>query len=278
MKSLMVACLLLLSTSGLATFLPENDLHLQEANFEASDMTQAEFNRIVDQVIAAYAPDALKYGGKLVGNKLWDNATVNASANQSGTTWNVNMYGGLARRGEVTKDGFALVVCHEVGHHLGGFPNYKGTWASSEGQADYFATQACARRIWKGTAAPADVDDLAKAKCDQTWPTTADRNLCYRVAMAGDSLALLLSALGGDRVPEFGTPDLSKVTATVPSHPRGQCRLDTYFAGAVCPVYLRSGFAPGKDNPNGQDSKQAEYEMLGNSCTNRPRCWFAPGI
>ena len=28
------------------------------------------------------------------------------------------MYGGLARRAEVTEDGFAMVLCHELGHHV----------------------------------------------------------------------------------------------------------------------------------------------------------------
>ena len=57
------------------------------------------------------------------------------------------MFGGLARHKLVTPDGFALVACHEMGHHLGGAPR-RGGWASNEGQSDYYATTKCARRIW----------------------------------------------------------------------------------------------------------------------------------
>jgi hypothetical protein len=61
------------------------------------------------------------------------------------------VYGGLARHGEITPDGFALVLCHEIGHHLGGVPRYSGAngWASNEGQSDYFAATKCLRRAWQ---------------------------------------------------------------------------------------------------------------------------------
>ena len=48
--------------------------------------------------------------------------------------WVVAMFGGLARRPEVTKDAFQFVVCHEVGHHLAGWP-FAYDWASNEGQS-----------------------------------------------------------------------------------------------------------------------------------------------
>ena len=70
--------------------------------------------------------------------------TVNANASQRGRTWIVNMYGGLARRPEITPDGFAMVLCHELGHHMGGFPFVSG-WAANEGQSDLFATLSCGR-------------------------------------------------------------------------------------------------------------------------------------
>jgi hypothetical protein len=269
---------LLFSSSVFAhTFMPPNNLHKQVVP-QGSSMTEAEFGDIIDSVIDVYQADAAKFGAKIQANKLWDNNTVNASANQAGNVWHVNMYGGLARRPEVTPDGFALVVCHELGHHFAGFPHYVGRWASSEGESDYFATQACARRVWGSASETVEaVDPVAKQKCDLSWATAGERNLCYRIAMGGKSLAHLLSQLGGGGVPQFGTPDTRVVPKTSTSHPAGQCRLDTYFAGALCKAKFRVGFIPGKGNPNGQDSKYAEFEMLGGSCDNRPRCWYAPG-
>jgi Zn-dependent protease with chaperone function len=53
------------------------------------------------------------------------------------------MFGGLARDPLVTKDGFSAVICHEIGHHIAGAPRKGFSWASNEGQADYFATTKC---------------------------------------------------------------------------------------------------------------------------------------
>jgi len=260
-----------------SSFMPENTLHLYPPETESS-MTEEEFSKIIDDIMAVYVPEAKKFGYNLIVDKLWKNNTVNAYASEYGTTWKVAMFGGLARRPEVTADGFALVVCHELGHHMGGYPAYPGEWASSEGNSDYWATQACARRVWGNSAskqlneeAVDSVDHFAKAKCDQAWSLQGDRSLCYRIANASHGLAKLL---GGGTTPEFNTPDTTVVRSTYFKHPNGQCRLDTYFAGGLCLTKHRNNFIPGRWNPNGQDGVLAQNESLGNSCGNRPKCWF----
>ena len=137
------------------TFLPPNQLHLMDRFDGSSNIDQALFEQISDEAINFFQTYANLHKGKLTVNKLWDDSTVNASAEQdeAGTDWTVNMYGGLARRLEVTPDGFRLVVCHELGHHFGGFAYYSDTpWAAAEGQSDYFATQACAKAMWADQA------------------------------------------------------------------------------------------------------------------------------
>jgi hypothetical protein len=261
--------LFLCSQIALGSILPPNKLHL-ETQTNASDMTKEQFERIIDEIAVIYAPEVAKHGAKLIMNKLWDNQTVNANANQSGLEWHVNMYGGLARRNEVTPDGFALVVCHELGHHLGGFPFYGESWPASEGQSDFWATQVCGKRYFGKALSEEnyEVDPIVDQKCGQDA-------LCKRLAFAGKSLAHLLSALRNGPVPDFGTPNKTVVATTLTSHPEAQCRLDTYFAGALCAAKSRLGFIPGKFNPNGQLSKFAQFEALGSSCDSRPRCWYA---
>lgn len=291
MKALL-SLLLMLSFSASASILPPNDLHLEDNLFtEDANMTEQEFSQIIDSIIDPYRDVVASHGGNLEVKKLWTNSTVNASAQQIGSSWIVNMYGGLARRPEVTQDGFALVVCHELGHHLGGYAFYgNGQWAASEGQSDYFASQACARRVWAAdTAKNAEfrnnVHPTAKSGCDTAWQTEADQNLCYRIAMAGESLAGLLAALGNATV-DFDRPDTSKVSTTNTRHPKGQCRLDTYFAGALCKAEFDPMVIPGRNHPQGQTSVDAEREAAKYSCTraafhamgNRPRCWFKPQL
>ncbi len=278
------------SQMAFASILPPNDLHLRDNPSILANMTEDEFNTIINEIVDYYRPIVEAKGATLKTNNLWTNTTVNASAQQNGNTWIINMYGGLARRPEVTPDGFAMVVCHELGHHLAGFPFYgNDDWASSEGQSDYFATQSCARQIWRTQRAEnarfADqVTEAEKQKCESAWRSDDDRNLCYRTVAAGNSLATLLSALNNGGVPKSDTPDLNQVRQTQTAHPKAQCRLDTYFAGSLCGVEFDETVIPARRHPKGQTSIEAEQTASTSSCMastgwnvgNRPRCWYAP--
>lgn len=256
-------------------FMPENDLHLQDqVNFTAG-ITQDEFEAVIDQFEEIYTPIVKAAGGKLKVNRRWSDSTVNASASQSFGTWNVNMYGGLARRPEVTKDGFALVLCHELGHHLAGFPRSSG-WAANEGQSDYFATLACGRLAWSdekdiNATFRDEIPAFPKKLCDEKWSTEDEQNLCYRSMMAGYSLGKLLGTLGGTPNVDFDTPDTDEVRRTDNAHPAGQCRLDTYMAGALCTMTFDENVIP-----------KTEAESFRYACATsdtmaaRPRCWFKP--
>ncbi len=261
-------------------FMPENDLRIevgQESLY--GGITEEEFNRVIDQAEKVYAPIVAKAGGRLKFNRLWKDATVNASATQQGKTWIVNMYGGLARHELVTSDGFLAVVCHELGHHLGGFPQKPGImgpgWASNEGQADYFATAKCMRRI----LAPEDNISVVKRVrvpsevangCAQQFKKEKEIALCVRNAMAGLSLASMLATLRNTKTPSFTTPDLNRVSTTFHDHPQAQCRLDTYFQGALCTADHRIDF--GKSDPiTGACSVEG-----GQTIGVRPTCWYKP--
>ena len=279
--------------ASFAQILPENNLHLFDDIFaKDAKMTEAEFNQLTDAVIKEWEDLAKIHGATLVANKNWTDSTVNAYATQSGKTWQVSMFGGLARRAEVTNDGFQLVVCHELGHHFAGFPFYGANdWAASEGESDYFATQVCARKIWSdepelNATYKTRISAAAVEKCDAAWSVQAERDLCYRASAGGQSLANLLAALGGQGTPKFETPDPTVVSKTNVNHPKGQCRLDTYFQGALCPTVFDVKKIPGRKHPMGQGSKDAEQEAITASCAksagfelgNRPLCWFKPQL
>ena len=252
------------------SFMPDNNLHLQDGLFD-NGMTQNDFNKIIESVEIYYAPIVKSFGAKLVINRKWSDTTVNAQAYQKGTTWYVDMFGGLARRPEITFDGFAMVLCHEIGHHLAGYP-FVEDWAANEGQSDYFAMHSCAKTIWTTTeevdTVDPVVDPVAKKICDQYAPD--DLNLCYREMNAGYSLASLLGALNGMQV-AFNTPDKTKVKKTASTHPNAQCRLDTYVAGTICNIAWDNSIIP-----------QTESESSNYLCTDavkaRPRCWFKPKV
>jgi hypothetical protein len=284
MKLLLSLFVFLATVHVNADFMPPNNLHLQDNINSRAGITEVQFNAIIDRFEKVYGPIIESHGATLKVNRLWTNATVNASAEQTGTTWIVNMYGGLARRAEVTADGFALVVCHELGHHLGGFAFKGERWAANEGQSDYYATQACARHMWANDTTQNEqsvevVDPFARNECAKAWTSKADQNLCYRIVMAGLSLGTLLN---NGVIPKFDKPDLKIVTMTNDAHPKGQCRLDTYFNGALCGTSFDMDVIPAKGHVKGQNSKEAEIVASKYSCGKtsresigaRPACWF----
>lgn len=277
--SVVIGALSVVPVSHECVFLPDNNLKIAVGSLEDKGITQAQFNAVMDQAEALYKPVIAARGANLVLKRLWDNNTVNASAQQQGNSWILNMYGGLARHATITQDGMALVVCHELGHHIGGAPKYGGDdWASNEGEADYFANLKCLRRMFASPAGrsftrPKGGDEAtARAGCEAAWKSSSDRALCTRAAMAGMSVTSLFRVLRNQTVlPKFDTPDPTVVTATEDGHPDTQCRLDTYYAGSLCTRGLNEALsetdpAVGTCTPAG-----------GQTGGYRPKCWYKPG-
>jgi hypothetical protein len=266
---------------GVKGFLPENDLRISVSEKRSGGLTEKQFNDAIDSVEKLYSPIITAAGATLVIERKWDDATVNAYAQRSGTTWKVSMFGGLARHETITSDGMALVVCHELGHHLGGAPKkasyWASSWASNEGQADYFATLKCLRRAWlsEDNAAAVSAMEVPQALtngCTAQWSTKADRDICIRGGMAGDSVAKLFAALRTQAPAKFETPDSAVVAETDDNHPAHQCRLDTYFQGALCAIsYV--------DNVSDTSEVTSTcHGSTGHKIGLRPLCWFKPSV
>jgi hypothetical protein len=283
------------SKDGKDGFVPENDMYISVNNKSMNGgLTEEQFNAALDRVETIYAPIVAQHGGKLVVVRKWDDGTVNAYAQQQGKTWMVSMFGGLARHETITEDAMSLVICHELGHHLGGAPKVGASgptsggwwggntgatglsWASNEGQADYFGTLKCLRKTFVNDDNAAivktmDVPEyLANACKKSTKGNKEDSALCIRTAMAGKSVSDLFSALS--RLPEtkFDTPDRSVVRTTDDNHPKAQCRLDTYFQASICDVSMNEEVSDTDETVGVCHSANGQTKGL------RPLCWFKP--
>jgi hypothetical protein len=266
---------------GKEGFLPENDFYISAHAKRTGGISQETFNKVIDQAETVYAPIVAQEGGVLSVERNWNDGTVNAYAQQIGSTWKVSMFGGLARHETITADGFALVVCHEIGHHIGGAPKktsyWSNSWASNEGQADYFATLKCLRKMWifEDNAAVVnrmEVPETVKAACGKQWTWNLEYNLCVRGAMAGASVSNLFAALRSQPEGSFDTPDPMIVSRTNDNHPAHQCRLDTYFQGALCEVSMN------EDVATESEVTGTCHRSLGHTTGVRPLCWFKPSV
>jgi len=196
-KVLAIAVFILWAPLAPAAFFPEDSVKLPKGlkhRPKTSQMKVLEkFQERAERTVEAQ-------GAQLMLVAHWSDQRVNALAARQGEVWEIHVYGGLLAHPELTDDEIILVLCHELGHHLGGAPTAsRGGWSACEGQADYWSGQFCAQLLDNPTSAAL-------------------------------SLARLYARSAGGW-PELETKDPLVVKRTFYGYPSPQCRLDTLLAG-----------------------------------------------
>ena len=270
------------SEDGKTGFIPENELYIPaHSKLLNESLTKDNFDAVIDKLETMYAPVIASMGGKLTMIRNWDHGKVNASASRLGKNWMVDIYGGLARHPQITPDSFALVICHELGHLIGGAPKVSDpfrsaalSWATNEGQADYFATLKCLRQVFLNddNIPTGTVPETLKKSCLASHPNKKDNEICVRSGLAALSIASFFVSFEQNRSVSLDTPDISKVGKTDDSHPAAQCRLDTFFQGAICDKSMN-------EEVSQQDEIQGTCHVSrGDTSGLRPSCWFRTNI
>ncbi|MDZ4662725.1 MAG: hypothetical protein SGJ18_14015 [Pseudomonadota bacterium] len=263
-------------TPGKSGFAPENNLKISQWGIGNNGMTEERFRAIIKNIFDIYTPVVAAKDALLVVYGHWDDDTVNANANTWGKRWVINMYGGLARHPLATEDGFALVFCHELGHFLGGAPRKdRPSWASNEGQSDYFGSMKCLKRVFEkedniAVVSKMNIDPQSTKQCELVYRDAREVALCQRISMAGKSLGRVLGDIHGNSNVNFSTPDTSTVGKTYGEHPAPQCRLDTYFNGTLCDRSYDQDTDP-LDPKIGVCTTRDGYKV-----GTRPLCWYKP--
>ncbi len=289
-------------------YLPENDLRIPIRNFKTKSalnpgLSKKTTDKVIEIALEVYGPVIEKKFGKtlkIVNN--WKDERVNAFATRPwfSNTYHVEIWGGLARHEEMTVDGLITVLCHEIGHHIGGAPKNVGffgmnSWASVEGQSDYWASMKCAKRIYEDYDNVAIlsnrfqkfkkaktkigktknfVSKLVVKKCENIFSDSDDIALCARSANGALSVTRMLAkARKSKDLPTFETPTDKEVDRTVSTHPEPQCRLDTYLAGALCTLSYDESVS--QVNPNKGVCNRFKTNR-GNIEGSRSKCWYKP--
>ena len=89
----------------------------------------------------------------------------------------------------------------------------------------------------------------------------------------GQSVAFLFQALRNSPTPpKFDTPNTTVVDRMFDAHPETQCRLDTYYQGALCGAALGTDVSNSDPNAGSCTAKNGQRVGL------RPRCWYKPPV
>lgn len=267
-----------LSFSALADnceFLPKNNLKIP-ITIKNQGISEEEYHTVINKVLTVYGPTAARSGNSIQVNRLWESERVNAGTLKEDNNWVINLYGGFARHRETTADGYALVICHEIGHHIGGAPKkVSPSWSSNEGQADYFATLKCLRNVFEKDDNIEIVKDknppeIIKEECSKSFTSEEEVALCIRSSLAGIAISKVSADVRQEVPTDITITDPNVVTETFEDHPLPQCRLDTYFSGAICEVSSRRLLSRIKPE------KGTCHIKNGHERGRRPLCWFLP--
>lgn len=259
-------------------FLPANSMKFP-VNYKFAGLTREQYDQAIDKVLKVYGPIVKKWDAELIMDRKWEDETVNAGTfrDEDGKHWHINLYGGFARHPLITQDGYALVICHELGHHIGGAPKKifsQGViWSSAEGQADYFATLKCLRKVFAKDdnieiVRNLDIPDTIRTECKKSFSKEAEAALCLRTSMAGLSVARVNADGRQVPPPELDLTDPNTVSTTNSAHPEPQCRLNTYYQGSICPL-------PSTWSVSQTDEVKATcHQKNGFDRGLRPSCWY----
>lgn len=180
----------------------------------------------------------------------WSNPYLGAGSQFDGENFTVMLWGGFVRARALNFAGLAAVLCHELGHKLGGephqrFPDSDPDWSSAEGQSDHFAATVCLPKVyqalkttWPEAFAGFQLESFSVSLCS----SAVDLNQCRWVAQAGVDLVEFIQ-LYFDREsalakPEVWAQEIPPETLHT-AYPSSQCRMDIFKAGAKNPQSKR---------------------------------------
>ncbi|MES2525457.1 MAG: hypothetical protein V4598_00155 [Bdellovibrionota bacterium] len=283
----MLTFLLLLALKAMACPVSPAEMKsmLGRPNFKSmvvseNGLTERDFKVLVERVRKVYDPVFASQGYAVEYLLYWDVEEGNAMTSESKDekkAWFM-FSGGLLRAKYMTKDGFLFAACHEIGHHLGGFPKEKELkWCSTEGQADYFANLRCMKELLKGDPENAKARELKLPanivrRCEKTYSDEESINICLRSTKAAEDAYKFLQAKesGKDADESLFNRFMMPANETIMRYPEITCRAETAYRGAICD---RQGELSDTDETAGVCHKKN-----GDRIGMRPACWFKPQV
>ena len=238
-----------------------------------AEASKSEFEQTLESARKYFRPIYQSHGKELSILGEWDYDENNAKAlAYTVDHYFIEIYGGALKSEGTNTDSLRAMICHEVGHHLGGAPfmpqyyeDYYLFQGSSEGQADYYAANVCLKKWLNGEDHWRKIHQIGFSKKDQIFCERYhnDKNnigLCIRIITAFKRMLSL--KIESEVQINLKTPSLAYKYALASSvtHPPSLCRLETAYAGVIC------------HQENGCSIFQNPIEA------SRPLCWAGVGF
>lgn len=220
------------------TFLVLFQLFFRVESVFAENSKLNDFEKIIGIVEQTYDDEIVtKYNNPLVVEKMWNISQVVFEANLVKGKPVIYLGGGSLKLPAYTTDIFTIILCHEIGHLIGGEPYKSGHHykSSVEGQADYFAI-GCARKVFQESGITPENNKLSEAKkteisdfCKEYRPSLSTQSECQHLGEAAYSSLMLGEDVGID----FDFHEKSTLDETLNHRPSQRCQLKTFFAAMV---------------------------------------------
>lgn len=173
----------------------------------------------------------------------WKQIYLGAGALLNDGNFTIMLWGGMVRAPFMNYGILASILCHEVGHRLGGKPHQiiqgEEHWSSAEGQSDHFAATVCLPKVYQRLLKQhpkylaQEVEPMASRICQNSLM----KPQCIWTATSGIDMIQFLQVYYERDIP-FAQPDQTPkeiVTETLHSrYPSYQCRMEIFKAGASC--------------------------------------------
>ena len=237
--------------------------------------------QIIEDAKVIYTPVSIATFNKPLYFRTSESPTVGGSAHHEREHLAIVLDKGLLETPRLTPDGLRMVICHELGHLFGGAPrrNVPPEWdgltahdglsmMTSEGQADYYASLVCFRKLLELEASDSPHPDLTrvgprlKYKCETEAKLKGDElQNCLRAGLAGEDFLKLVFdfPISCEKFDDSVAPELVR-----DFYPGRQCRLDTIVSGALC----------SENQPLVLDFNLMNMNSCAQEYATRPSCWF----
>ena len=189
---------------------------------------------------------------------LWTTNHFEGSVRKAENFFELKITGKALTSKEASSISFASIVCHELGHILGGSPKQTMPgveWSSTEGQSDFWAAKSCLPEFFQDVvldSQSAFYDRALNQELLLKFPELLSTPKAFPEDYAfckQDLKCLLVVSAGVELInffdyydyvdlpkPALNTPESDAKEFKPNSYPSLQCRLDTYVRGGLCQI------------------------------------------